>query len=83
MAGIAQIGNETDFDIYPNPFSNEIQIKNQLNHQDLIFKLIDMNGKTLIEKSINNDKVTIDLSTSSGLYNALIVDRNGETDNRY
>lgn len=78
MTGISQLDYETDFEIYPNPFNNEIQIENKLNHQDLIFKLIDINGKILIEKRINNDKVTLDLNISSGLYNALIVDKNGE-----
>ena len=78
LTGIAQADYETDFEIFPNPFSNEIQINNKLNHQDLIFKLIDINGKTLIEKNINNDKVTLDLNISSGLYNVLIVDNNGK-----
>lgn len=78
LTGIAQLSYETDFDIYPNPFSNEIQIENKFNHQDLTFKLIDINGKTLIEKNVNNDKVTLDLNISTGLYNALIIDKNGK-----
>lgn len=78
LTGIVQLDYETDFEIYPNPFSNEIQIKNKLNHQDLTFKLIDINGKTLIDKIINNEKVTLDLNISSGLYNVLIIDKNGQ-----
>ena len=77
LTGIAQFDYQTDFEIYPNPFSNEIQIENKLNHQNLTFKLIDINGKTLIEKNINNNKVTFDLNISSGIYNALILDKNG------
>ena len=68
---------EKAFEIFPNPFHNEIQIENKLNHQDLTFKLIGINGKTLIEKNINNNKITLDLNLNSGLYNALIVDKNG------
>ncbi|MFW6225160.1 MAG: T9SS type A sorting domain-containing protein [Bacteroidota bacterium] len=78
LTGIEQLDYETDFDIYPNPFINEIQIENKFNHQDLTFKLIDINGKTLIEKNIYNDKVTLELNVSSGLYNALIINVNGE-----
>ncbi len=77
LAGISQIDYETDIEIYPNPFCNQIQIKNKLNYQDLFFKLIDINGKIMIEKRINNNKVTFDLDISSGLYNAFIVDKNG------
>lgn len=77
LTGIAQLDYETDFEIYPNPFTNELQIENKLNYQDLTFKLIDINGKTLIKKSINNVKVTFDLNINSGLYNALIIDNNG------
>jgi len=78
LTGIAQIGYKTAFNIYPNPFSNEIQIENKLNHRNLTFKLIDINGKTLIEKNIYNDKAILDLSVSPGPYNALIVDKSGE-----
>jgi len=78
LNGNAKLDYETDFEIYPNPFTNEIQIENKLNHQDLTFKLIDINGNILIEKIINNDKVTFDLNISSGFYNALIVNKNGE-----
>ncbi|MCF8359057.1 MAG: T9SS type A sorting domain-containing protein [Prolixibacteraceae bacterium] len=77
LSGIVQLDYETDFSIYPNPFSSEIQIENKLNHQNLIFKLIDINGKTLIEKGIDNVKVTFDLNINSGIYNALIIDKNG------
>lgn len=77
LTGIAHSDNEMDFNIYPNPFGNEIQIESKLNHHNLIFKLIDINGKTLIEKSIISNKVTIDLNISSGIYNALIIDNNG------
>ncbi len=76
--GIVQFDYQTDFEIYPNPFSNEIQIENKLNHQNLTFKLIDINGKTLIKKNINDKKVILDLNISSGLYNAMIIDKNGK-----
>lgn len=73
---IAQLDYEKDFEIYPNPFSNEIQIKSKLKNQDLTFRMIDINGKTIIEKKICNDIVTLDLNISIGLYTALIVDKN-------
>ena len=78
LTGIEQLEYETDFEIYPNPFNNEIQIYNKLDNRDLIFKLIDINGKTLIEKSISGEKVTLDMDINSGFYNALIIDVNGK-----
>ena len=77
LSEVTPLYYEKAFEIFPNPFHNEIQIENKLNHQDLTFKLIDINGKTLIEKNINNNKITLDLNINSGLYNALIVDKNG------
>lgn len=78
LTGITQHFNEADFEIYPNPFIKEIHIKNNVNQQDLTFKLIDIHGKTLIEKKISDDKFIVGLNISSGLYNALIVHKNGE-----
>ncbi len=78
LTGVGQLDYETGFDIYPNPFKNEIQIDNKLNNRELIFKLIDINGKTLIAKNINGDKVSFNLDINSGIYNALIIDKNGK-----
>ena len=75
---IKQIDYESKIDLYPNPFLNEIQIENKLNNRDLLFKLIDINGNTLIAKKISGDKISIDLSINSGIYNALIIDKNGK-----
>lgn len=73
-----QIDYESGIDLYPNPFTNEIQIENKLNNRDLLFKLIDINGKTLVTKKIKGDKISIDLNINSGIYNALIIDKNGK-----
>lgn len=76
LAGIGQPDYKTCLNIYPNPFSSEIQIDNKFNSQDLIFKLIDINGKTLIEKRISGVTISLDINVNSGLYNALILDKN-------
>jgi len=78
LTGEEQHYNEAVLDIYPNPFKNELQIEIKLNNRELIFKLIDIYGKTLIAKNINGDKVSFKLDFNSGIYNALIVDLNGK-----
>lgn len=77
LTGLERPEYTTDLDIYPNPFKNEIHIENKLNNRDLIFKLIDINGKTLIEKPIDGENPTLNLNINSGFYNALIIDKNG------
>lgn len=78
LTGIVLADYESAFNIYPNPFNNRIQIENKLNKCDLIFKLIDMSGKTIIEKRVNGEIITINLNIKSGFYFALIVDKTGE-----
>lgn len=78
LAGVDNDTYETELQIHPNPFSNKIQIENTANRPDLIFKLIDINGKIVIEKSINGEKVTLDLNINPGFYNGLIVDKKGK-----
>ncbi|NLA24764.1 MAG: T9SS type A sorting domain-containing protein [Bacteroidales bacterium] len=78
LTDIEQAEYKTEFNIYPNPFKNEMQIVNTLNTGDLIFKLIDINGRTVIEKPIKGENITLDLNIKSGFYNVLIIDENGK-----
>ncbi len=74
LGGVEQFEYETGFDIYPNPFINQIQIENKLNRQNLIFKLIDINGRVVTEKNISDEKIVFNLNIDKGLYNAIIID---------
>jgi hypothetical protein len=76
--GIEYADYVADLEMYPNPFNNEIQINNKHNNKDLVFKLIDINGRALIEKNISREKTTVNLNVNSGFYNAIILDRNGK-----
>ncbi len=77
LTGMEQPEYKTDLYIYPNPFKNKIQIDNKLINRDLIFKLIDINGRTLFEKPIKGESIKLDLNIKSGFYNALIFDKSG------
>ncbi|HNS29321.1 MAG TPA: T9SS type A sorting domain-containing protein [Tenuifilaceae bacterium] len=78
LYGIKPPAYESTIQLYPNPFKNEIVIVNLHNCRNLVFKLIDINGKTVITTSIKGDKVAVPVNISAGIYNAVIVDGSGK-----
>src|SRR5690606_34580301 len=72
--------NTADFSVYPNPFSNELNIKLPASVKgDYILKISDLNGKT-IHSQKQNDKSFIWNGTSlpKGIY-ILSIESNGKT----
>jgi hypothetical protein len=60
--------------IYPNPVTNQLQIENNSN-ENLSIKIIDINGRSILEQPLNKTKTTIKLDLRPGIYNALITDQ--------
>ena len=75
---VNNVDYEAKIKIYPNPFEDKINIENDIDKNDMTLKLIDVYGRTLIEKKINESNVTLKLNLKPGLYNALFVDRDGK-----
>jgi hypothetical protein len=63
--------------IYPNPANQEIQIENNSN-KNLSLKIIDINGRSIIERQLNDIKTVIKLDVQSGVYHVLIKNKAGQ-----
>lgn len=68
---------ETQIKIYPNPVNQNLQIINNIN-ENLSAKIIDINGRSVIEHSLNKTKTILKLDISSGIYNVLITNKIGQ-----
>ncbi len=78
LSVIKQIDQANDFDIYPNPFTDQVIIKVTASNDYFIFKMFDINGRTVFEKSISSERVNFDVELLRGIYNAVIIDKDGE-----
>jgi hypothetical protein len=68
---------ETKIKIYPNPIDQNLQIENNTN-ENLNIKIIDINGRSIIEQPLNGTKTIIKLDIKSGIYNVLITNKIGQ-----
>lgn len=66
------------FKVYPNPFDGIIFVKNTYNNSRLIFKLIDIYGRTVVEKNIAGNVTSVNVNVAPGFYEALIIDSTGK-----
>lgn len=73
-----KMGNR-DLNVYPNPFHDKINISLPDSKGLNRIRIIDITGRTIVEKTVKGDLIQFDLSICrSGLYN-LIVDGNNGT----
>jgi len=72
------IDESNDIQVYPNPFNDKIKISIKENKGLNQFRIIDMTGRTILNKNLVGQSVEIDLSAySSGLYYLLVDGSNG------
>jgi hypothetical protein len=67
----------TQIKIYPNPVTDEIQIENNTN-KNLLLKIIDLNGRLILEQQLNGIKTLIKLNGRPGIYTILITNEIGQ-----
>lgn len=64
--------------IFPNPVTNQLHIVNNSN-ENISIKIIDINGRSIIEESLNKTETTIKFKNiRPGIYNILIVNEIGQ-----
>lgn len=72
--------SDNQITLYPNPAKNNLYInKGTLDTENYAVKLVDVNGKTVFEKTCNNSQLTEQISVSelaSGLYMCIITTQN-------
>ncbi|MES2864535.1 MAG: M28 family peptidase [Bacteroidota bacterium] len=85
IADTSQLSNEAfnannQVTVYPNPAKNNLYInKGTLNAENYAVKVVDVNGKTVLEKEFNHSQLTEQLSVSqltSGIYMCVISSEN-------
>lgn len=67
----------TQVKIYPNPVTYQLQIENNSN-QNLFINIIDINGRSIIRRQLNEAKANLVLDISPGVYNVQITNNIGE-----
>jgi hypothetical protein len=61
--------------VYPNPFSNQVRISNLKSDNAEVY-LYDMQGKTIMQKTISNNEAINLSSLQSGIYIFKVIERN-------
>lgn len=67
----------TQIRIYPNPVNQEIQIENN-SDKNLSLKIVDINGRSIIDQQLNDVKTVIKLDVQPGVYHVLIKNKTGQ-----
>ncbi len=69
VTSIAENEKVLDFNVYPNPFSDEIYISVLLQDENTSLQLIDINGKVMLNEKLSSSKSMINLSAvQKGVY---------------
>ena len=81
-SGILIIPAQTEWDIYPNPFNDELNINSKTGHTSIqCIEMYDMLGRAIIEPQLNTMNTTIRLNVSNlakGIYQLKIKATNAE-----
>ncbi len=74
--GIESLGSlRTDILVYPNPFSQQINIQFNENNQNRIIRIYDFQGKLLFESLSKNSTLTIDTTWPASIYLLQAIDQ--------
>lgn len=84
--GIQGFGGETafkqtkansDLHVFPNPFKNTFRIELSYDNETHQVRVVDVLGKIILEKTVSDNSIELDLSTSqTGLYNLIVTGEN-------
>ncbi len=72
LMGVNFMKTDSQIKIYPNPVTNQLQIENNSN-ENISIKIIDINGRSIIDRQLNETKVNLKLDIRPGVYNVLIT----------
>ncbi|MFY8108630.1 MAG: T9SS type A sorting domain-containing protein [Bacteroidia bacterium] len=72
------IANELGIEVYPNPFSSQINIRSNRNLKHASIKVLDLNGRSLSTESMNGSDFNMNLDgLAAGIYLLHVEDENG------
>ena len=74
--GVDEISNENNVRIYPNPTSGELTIELLNQNNEWLTTILDVQGRTVLEKSFIGNKIKLKLALDSGVYLVRITNKN-------
>ncbi|MBW6482568.1 MAG: T9SS type A sorting domain-containing protein [Vicingaceae bacterium] len=74
--GINELFNENKVRIYPNPTTGELSIEMLHQNSEWSITIFDLQGRTVVQQLVNNNKVTLKLELENGVYLARITNKN-------
>jgi len=81
VSTLGSIGSDTGVKFYPNPVDHKLTIIGLVDNNTYIVKIISIDGKLILNKSVKGNKIEIDASHfSNGMYILDIQGENGITE---
>lgn len=78
ITGIDNIAPNSPVTIFFDAQTNQLQIINQNQTEDLAVRIVDFSGRTLTQQLITRYQTTLSLPNIIGIYNVLVVNSNGK-----
>jgi hypothetical protein len=63
--------------VYPNPVDQNLYIENNT-HKSILLKIIDINGRTVVERRVDDPLTTMNLDMIPGIYQVVLLNRDGK-----
>ena len=83
VAGIGQVANSNEVNIYPNPSNGIVNIESLMINETIQITITDMMGNAVKKVAISSQQVTIDVSgLAEGVYNVSLASSAGVTNKR-
>jgi hypothetical protein len=77
-SALQQIADELDVNVFPNPASNQVNIKAASDMSGYYFEMVDMNGRIVISENLSRTSTAVNVSElTKGNYIYRISDANG------
>ena len=74
--GVDELLNENNVRIYPNPTSGELTIELFNQNNEWLTTILDVQGRTVVEKSFTGTKVNLKLELENGVYLVRVTNKN-------
>ena len=78
MSATEVLAKELGLEVFPNPFSSQINIRSNRNLKQASIKVLDLNGRNLSTESMNGSDLIMNLDgLAAGIYLLHVEDENG------
>ncbi|OFY95179.1 MAG: hypothetical protein A3K10_11975 [Bacteroidetes bacterium RIFCSPLOWO2_12_FULL_31_6] len=74
--GVDELLNENNVQIYPNPTTGELTIELINQNNEWLTTILDVQGRTVVEKSFTGTKINLKLELANGVYLVRVTNKN-------